>query len=48
MDINDLRHTNAANTQNIEVMGWTYDYGEEDVVDYSPPHLSARRMVTER
>ena len=27
---------NAANTQNIEVMGWTYDYGEEDVVTSIP------------
>ena len=27
---------NAANTQNIEVMGWTYDYGEEEPVEAIP------------
>lgn len=27
---------NAANTQNVEVMGWTYDFGEEDVVTSIP------------
>ena len=27
---------NATNTRNVEVMGWTYDYGEEDVVTSNP------------